>query len=149
MIPLLCISHNLFLTKNERYNLYEKGKIKVIGVNIPVWFYGNGKTSEPAKEIFCEYVISCLNKNTSSMVVGKEGYEILIAKNPDSSFIPSKIKKYFFKKEYFPCAKYLLDIKDGGSEWLGFKIHDQRETVDIIHSIEIQKIENLTESLLI
>lgn len=150
MIPLICISHNIFLTREERYSLYEQGSIKVVGVSIPVWFYDKSRTSEPAKEIFCEYSISCEKKQTSSINVLKEGYEIIIGKNPDFNFyVPSKLKKFFFKNEYFPCAKYLLDIKDGGSEWLGFKVHDQKENMDIIHSIEIQKMESLLDSLLI
>ena len=148
MIPLVCISHNLFLTKEERYSLYNDRKIKIVGVSTPVWFYDKEATSEPAKEIFCEYTINCSGKQVNSVNVLRDGYEIFIAKNPDSN-LPTNIKKYFFNKEYIPCAKYLLDIKDGGAEWLGFKIHDQRENMDVIHSIEIQKMENLLDSLLI
>ena len=50
----LNISHLIFLTKEQREELSKGGPIKCNGVSIPVWFKG-GDTSEPAREVFCNY----------------------------------------------------------------------------------------------
>jgi hypothetical protein len=54
----LTVSHNIFLTKKQRYELsVVESTLEVIGISFPVWFY-KGKTSEPAKEVFCKYILS-------------------------------------------------------------------------------------------
>jgi hypothetical protein len=147
MSSVLCISHNIFLTKEERYGLYENSSIQVIGVSIPVW-YNRNETTEPAIEVFCKYHLKCDNKHFQKNVeINDDGYEIKLFKNSIFGGLSNKIKKYFKIREnaYIPNAKSLLDVKDGGSEWCSFKSYDSYH--NIIHSIEIQKIENLTNSL--
>ena len=147
MSSVLCVSHNIFLTKEERYRLYESGNIEVVGVSIPVWFNKN-ETTEPAIEVFCKYYFQCNNKNFQKNIeIADDGYEINLFKNNIFNGMSNKIKKYFKMREnaYIPNAKSLLDVRDGGSEWCNFKSYDSH--YNIIHSIEIQKIENLTKSL--
>lgn len=148
MSHVLCISHNIFLTKEERYLLYEKGSIEVIGVSIPMWFNRNENT-EPSLEVFCKYFLKCNNNLQKNIEITKEGYEIKLFKTNIFSEMSNKIKKYFKvrDKSYIPSAKSLLDIKDGGVEWVNFKSYDYSS--NIIHSVEIQKIENLINSLII
>lgn len=148
MGSVLCISHNIFLNREERYSLYEDGFIETIGVSVPVWFNKNEAT-EPALEVFCKYFLKCDNKNFQKNIeIVDEGYEVKLFKNNVFNGMSNKIKKYFKTRDntYAPNAKSLLDIKDGGSEWCSFKSYDS--TFNIIHSVEIQKIENLLDSLI-
>jgi hypothetical protein len=150
MESILCTSHNIFLTKEQIYNLYRGDKIEVVGVSVPVWFYNRKETNEPAPEIFCKYLLKCENKNFQKNIdITKDGYEITLFKESFSNKLQNKIKKYFkIKNNEYPSVKSLLDIKDGGSEWLSFKVYESSEYINITHSIEIQRIENLINSLI-
>lgn len=153
MEPILCVSHNIFLTRDQIYDLYnQKTPIEVVGVSTPVWYYNKKETSEPAREVFCKYVIKCENKNFQKNIeILPEGYEITLFKESLSSKVQTKIKKYFKIKspnKNTPSIKSLLDIKDGGSEWLSFKSYESSEFINITHSVEIQKIDNLLNSLI-
>lgn len=149
-MSILCISHNIFLTKEQRYDLYKGNIIEVVGVSVPVWFHNRKETNEPAVEIFCKYILKCENKHFHKNIeITNEGYEITLLRENFTTNIQNKIKKYFKLKQnnYTPSAKSLLDIKDGGSEWLNFQIYETTDLINILHSIEIQKIENLLNSL--
>jgi len=149
MNSILCVSHNVFLTREQRYDIYEGKQIEVVGVSVPVWFYDKSETSEPAIEVFCKYIIANDDKNQSKGIdVTDDGYKIYMAGEGDN-ILSTKIIKFFKKKkDYIPCSKLLLDIKDGGAEWINFKVYEISDYINIIHSIEIQKIENLNESLI-
>lgn len=149
-MSILCISHNIFLEKEQRYSLYKGNTIEVVGVSVPVWLHNKRETSEPGVEVFCKYILKCENKQFQKNIeIIDEGYEITLFKESFSTNVQNKIKKYFKIKNnnYIPSAKSLLDIKDGGSEWLNFQIYESNDLLNILHSIEIQKIENLLTSL--
>ena len=146
MNSILCVSHNIFLTRDQRYDIYKGEKVEVVGVSVPVWFYNKSEVSEPASEIFCKYIIANDDINQSKVIdIVEEGYEIYLSGGEGSM---SKIKKFFKKRDYIPFSKLLIDIKDGGAEWINFKVYDVSDKVTIIHSIEIQKIETLNKSLI-
>lgn len=125
----LVIAHNIFLTKEERYKLHSGEPIEVTGVNVPVWFE-KGNTSEPAQEVFCKYRITNTKEN-KAIVPFDEGYNISIPKEAET------IK--------------LLDIKDGGCEWLYFRqygeVHQKKKKFNIIHDVEFRPLEDLTDTL--
>lgn len=147
MSQILSISHNIFLNRDQRYAINNKKIIEVIGTNLPVWFSGE-RTSEPGQEIFCSYRIHPYKSVFKNIKVSREGYDVyLLQEKEDIGSMPSKIKKFFYKTNNSPCVKSLLDIRDGGSEWLYFRSYE-RKYINIIHSMEIQKIENLVESLI-
>ena len=50
----LVISHNINLSREERYNLHQGKPVTTVGVSVPVWFE-KGNTSEPAQEVFVLY----------------------------------------------------------------------------------------------
>ncbi len=123
---LLSISHHLFLSQKERYFLHNEKPIETIGNNIPVWFYKE-KTSEPAEEIFCRYVLT--NKNNKKFVLSDiEGYTINLPKIPNDWKKPnlsneewrkmSQIKKNKWYENYKrPESSFdLLDPPDGGRQ---------------------------------
>ena len=149
MGSLLCVSHNIFLDRDQRYAIYEGNEIEVVGVSVPVWIE-KGETNEPASEVFCKYSIKCDNRSFQKNIeILEDGYEIRIFKNNIFDGLSNKIKKYFKSKDtsHIPTAKSLLDIKDGGSEWINFKSYEMHENYTLVHSVEIQKIENLLNSL--
>jgi len=133
MITLI-ISHSIYLSKQERYDLaLEKKPIDIIGVSLPVWFK-KGSTSEPAEEIFCHYRLT--NQNPDYAIKSlNDGYQINIPNIPGENL----------------SAKNLLDIKDDGCAWLAFKQYNKvrrdRRNYAVLHCVEIKPIETLNETL--
>ena len=112
----LAIGHSLFLTREERYALFNGESICVIGVSVPVWFY-KGVTSEPAIEVFANYKLS--NSDHTSIKHVKTGYEIVLPKHLpyDKQFDP--------QGSMLPSLDMLLDIKEGGNEFLAFSQYNK------------------------
>jgi len=136
---MLTISHYIYLTKEERYKLFDQVPVKTVGVNVPVWF-NRGDTSEPAKEVFCRYNIFN-NITASSIKPLKDGYDIYLPKD----FINFKTDS--------SGAFRLLDVEDGGCEELVFKqqskVVRENKTYSVVHFIEIKPIETLFQTLTI
>ena len=132
---ILTVSHSLFLDRTQRYNLAKGEELEVVGVNVPVWFY-KGKTSEPANEIFCKYK---LIPSDNKIFVNNDdlGYTVFLPKQTEGT---NPI-----------ILKNLLDIKDGGIEWLAFrqfaKAKKGKKVIDIVHFVEIKKVEDLYQSI--
>jgi hypothetical protein len=146
----LAINHLIFLTKDERYALFNGTNIETVGVTIPVWFW-LGNTTEPAKEIFCKYLIT--NQPTSDTIdLWDGGYKINTPQQDKMDEIPPKIKEVVAHKSV-GSAKNLLDIKDGGSQWLQYKVFKKFKAVGVthpirvVHTIEMKPMENLTTTL--
>jgi hypothetical protein len=159
---ILAVSHNIHLTKKERYALADGETVEVIGSNIPVWFY-NFNTSEPAAEIFCKYIIHNA-KGESYISAIKDGYEINIPQLPENYMEPPTIsdeewrkmslpeqQEWYAKHPVPPTGKDLLDLTDGGSSHMRFQ-HEvmskwRKYRVKHIHQAEINDIEKLKQSL--
>ena len=135
----LTVSHNVFLTREQRYNLFDGQEIEVTGVSTPIWYY-QGQTSEPGNEVFCKYK---LIPNEYKMLVKHTdvGYDI---------YLPSKMEDLESNKSNPLTVKNILDLKDGGIEWIAFrqfaKAKKNKKTVNIIHFVEIKTIEELVDS---
>jgi hypothetical protein len=153
----LVISHNIALTKEERYKLHLGETIDVIGVSVPVWFE-KGNTSEPANEVFTIYRLT--NKPESHVVkTNVSGYEINMPQQPEKDLekVPPNIVESLGIQKELPTSKNLLDIKDGGSEFIQFRQYAQsnliidgkktKKPLNIVHCIEIRAIESLSRSL--
>lgn len=155
---VLCVSHNLWLTREQRYALHRNNEVKVIGVSCPVWF-DKGKTSEPASEIFCQYRLNTGNQLRIKQTLN--GYDVLITNNSKPTDLPEFLWEMLSEREKettimelnknFVGSKSLLDIKDGGSEWFAFKQYNktvrQNVPIDVIHFVELKDMETLMESL--
>lgn len=79
----LFVTHSIFLTKEESEKLAEGGVLETRGHCVPVWVDAKtGRTTEPAKEIFCTYRL-CNSEHTQREVriMPRKGYEIFIPKN--------------------------------------------------------------------
>lgn len=121
----LTICHNIFLTKDERYELAEGGRVKVMGVSVPVWLLTSGKTTEPAEEVFCWYHIE--NSDKLKIATRKKGYKMSL---------PS------------PMFQRLRDVTNEGSECMMFTNHNfmdvHGEKTYSINYVSIQDIDMLT-----
>jgi len=128
----LTISHNIFLTREERYKVTNGEQIEVLGISIPVWFL-RGNTSEPAREIFCKYIITNDDKNTPIFATSS-GFQLNLPKVIDNQ----------------NTEKILLDIKDGGAECLFYREFDKVSKpiiYDIIHYVQIMPQDMMLKTL--
>ena len=158
----IAINHNIWLTRDQRYSLHEGNTIVVVGVSLPVWVFKDKKTSEPAKEIFCKYHLK--KSDESPIKILEDGYEITIPtregtlpKISDEEWRdlnqndPDKLEDMYRKCQNECNTKNLLDIKDGGSEYLNFREHNKisidNELINFIHFVEVSNIEVLIDSL--
>lgn len=127
----LTITHYIYLTNEQRYNLHFGENIEVIGVCVPVWFH-RGTTSEPAQEIFCKYLIKN-EKPGNAISLLEEGFSINLPQNKEG------------------LSQDLLDIKDDGKEKLVFRQYNKffkgPHKMNIVHFIEIKSDELLKETL--
>lgn len=159
---ILVISHNIFLSIKERYQLVYGRAIDAIGVSLPVWLTEQS-TSEPAEEVFCRYH---LEANPSLAEVGTipGGYRIDLPNyheiaRPDVSLEEWRKMSKATQDEWYhkfrrpPTVNNLKKISDGGSGgFLRFEVKDEmvyrNEKITVVHNVEIKTNEMLEESLL-
>lgn len=126
----LSILHNVFLTQNQRKDLKNGDSVEIPGVSVPVWFY-KGNTSEPAIEVFCSYLLTNI----------ADDYPVTQMDNGYKINMPQGIEK---EEELVVTGKY-----DGTS--INFrrynKITEKGERTNIVHTIEINDMETLEESI--
>lgn len=140
----LTISHYIYLTKKQRYDLHEGHEVNILGVSVPVWF-DKGSTSEPAKEVFCKYKLTN-EKLNQAIIANEEGYHINLPQKQDLSNQFDSVLNF-----KIPTSDKLLDTKDGGVESLEFrqynKIHKDEYHFNVVHFVEIKPHELLLETL--
>lgn len=159
------ISHHLYLTREQRYQLINGEDVTVTGVSTPVWFF-HGNTSEPAEEVFCEYILTNRNDlDYKSIQFRNCGYKINMPQYPDGWKEPKrpsneqwrqwtkKKQELWYERNQIPdTANNLRDLKDGGSAYLKFreynKVKRHGKMVNIVHFVEITTIESLENSLI-
>lgn len=122
------ISHNLFLSSEERKSLQNEKEVMTVGICVPVFVTGQD-TSEPAKEIFCSYRV-IPNKQDRLIYPVEHGWALALS------------------KEY---VRSLSDIKDGGCEFLSLARHDRITTSEaifpVIHQIVVSGTSSLEQSV--
>jgi len=157
----LMISHYLYLSHTERYALVSGKTIEVVGVSVPVWFH-KGSTSEPAVEVFCEYVLSNDNQdfpvtpfikgykiNLPQMLVG---HKVAARPKPNvwDNMTIDEQERWERLHPQPPLTKDLLDAEDGGLGGLRFKkyskIREPDKQFNMIHNIEISSMGKLLSS---
>lgn len=143
MEDTLYISHNIFLSKKQRYSLFDGKKIKVIGVSLQSWFPERNK--QMGIECFSLYKLIPKRINDSRIKEFNNGYNIYIKNDNIQSIFGLFQKKE--KKLNLPDAKNLLDVIDGGKEWMFISYDINKTNYKIKHTIEIKKIETFLESL--
>lgn len=160
-------THNLFLTENQIDDLVGGSSVRVIGHSVPVWVDAKtGKTTEPACEIFCEYVLNNSSEKSNDIeMIAKKGYKIFLPNSipwtppPEINFeeissINSEERMLVMKerdKWWFnnPKPPDVNDLKKG---YLRFEIKKtklkvNRKEYSAQHIIEIANIDRLFRSL--
>lgn len=145
----LIISHLLYLNKDQRYRLHSGEPIETVGVSVPVLFE-KGSTSEPAKELFCKYTLTNEPPN-KGIVPTEQGY---ILNLPQKIVAETKTNEEKLKLDALnkvPTSENILDVRDGGHQYLHFKqynkIHFSNIEMNIVHIIDIRDEDFLIDSL--
>jgi hypothetical protein len=164
---LLCVEHKIFLTKDELEFLKINDFVETTGVSIPVWLnIDNGKTSEPAREIFCAYVLYNDSKTDCFIDMSKNGYEIFLPQKkewkPPEPVNFEKLSQFDYQKRLLfekkrnlwwernpmpPCLEFLLESKNLNFEIRKSEIFDKIKII-IKHTIQINMMEILKESII-
>jgi len=112
----LFVTHNIFLTEDEIAAVVEGDTVSTMGHCVPVWVDAKtGKTTEPAKEIFCHYVVhNSDNLNREVRIVPKKGYEIFIPKCSNWSPPP---QVDYEKISTWPSEERMALLKDMEKWW--------------------------------
>lgn len=128
--PCISVAHNIFLTEEQRYELYGGEAVIVTGVSVPVW-YNIGKTDEPAEEIFCKYVLKPSLTEAKVEIFENIGYSIYLTKDK--------------------MTKKIKNISEGGSECIMFackSTYNYKNTLyPMLHFVSINDINVLKQSL--
>jgi hypothetical protein len=156
----LVTSHNIALSKEQRYKLHAGESVTAIGISIPVWFQ-KGNTSEPAQEVFATYKISN-DSGDFQIKTNDQGYEINLPQpNPEMQKYLENIDQDILDtlgiQREMPTSKKLLDFEDGGNAGMYFRqfaksnlVIDGEKTkipLSIIHSVEIHSLDDLLDTL--
>lgn len=159
----IAIQHIIHLTKKQRYALHDGIDIVVTGISIPVWHLGKN-TSEPAKEVFCNYYLRN-SKNDIPLKIKKDGYEITLPyrkgekleiSNEDWRELnlhnPDKLDLMYQQCKTEISSKNILDKKDGGDTHLKYREHSNAKhkdkIINVSHYVKILDIQELENSLL-
>lgn len=157
----LAISHNVHLTREQRYALAGGEPVSVVGVSVPVWYAG-GRTNEPANEVFCNYAIRNAPGEDGGIRIRKDGYEFnlpqpYLAKPDDvedgewENLDPEKRLEAAEERHQTLSSDNLLDVRDGGSTRLSFSCltHGVVRGVftTVYHTVLIADVQELLDSL--
>lgn len=159
----LSLSHSIFLTLGQRYDLIDSRPIELIGSNVPVWFF-HGSTSEPGTEVFCKYLLR--NEKEKDFYINFDGkeFEINVPNIPKDFKMAKRISDEEWRKlsrkqldELYSLTRTpasVLDLQSesvGGSGYLYFKYFDKMKLngrfTSIVHHVEINTMQNLLNSL--
>ena len=157
----LTINHNVHLTRNQRYGLFDGESVETIGIAVPIWI-NEGKTSEPGREVFCRYILHNTKEETPVKFL-ENGFEITIPYRPakdnrqlsDRDWLdlsmknPDALKNYYAQRVMEVSARNLLDMPDGGSQCLIYREHDkiQKNDMNVVHYVKIEDMDVLLKSL--
>ncbi len=142
-------SHYLYMTKQQRYDLHSGKEVQMNGVLIPVWFE-KGNTSEPAKEVFCEYTLRNTRKksgvefNKKGFVIDMPYFEIAGGENTDREILRAA-------QQRIGTSELLLDLDDGGLEHCEFRYFHKKTIAgkkhNVIHFVEIKPLDVLDDTM--
>lgn len=145
----LTASHYLYLDRSQRYDINSGKDVVCDGVYVPVWFH-DGKTSEPAKEVFCSYTLRNSRKRTgiepkdSGFTIDLPYFEVV----GDGPTDPEVVRA---AQQRIGTSECLLDLDDGGFECCEFRFYYKKKLDklehNIVHFVEIKPVEMLIDTL--
>ena len=163
----LTIQHFIHLTKAQRYALHDGIQLVVVGISVPVWFL-NKNTSEPAKEVFCQYYLQNTREDQPINIV-QDGYEITLPYRQGQELLnehghrlsdeewrklnfaePDKLEALYDKHVSEISSEQLLDPPTG-RRCMTYREHNKVKHGDgdliIIHYVNIMDIDQLMSTL--
>jgi hypothetical protein len=144
----LYINHNIFLDKDQRYKLAEGKRVSVIGTSLSMLSSDKFKDPKDFSEYFCLYNLIPKKTIFKNVYNTKQGYDIHLLNSNTKNSAFDYFKNFIFNKnENQQEVRKLVDIKDGGVEWMLIFEQDYKKQFIVFHKIQIQKIEVLLESL--
>lgn len=163
----LFVTHHIFLTDEQIKEVSSGSSLVCSGLCVPVWVDAkSGKTTEPAKEIFCFYELSVSDGGFGRIEsIKKKGYRVLIpsasewkppkpldfeslsSSSPEERALVLKDREEWWFRNPKP-----MDIEDLSRGYLRFdsKSVDQkigRKKYSCHHVMEISSVARLIESL--
>jgi hypothetical protein len=158
----LTIHHNIHLTREEAYALHAGEEVVTTGYSVPVWFY-NKLTSEPARELFCRYILKNPKKDVPIQIMDF-GYDISIPYREGTKLEISdeewrhlnmndrdKLDALYKKTVSEVSSKNLLDHIDGGIGQLYYREHNKvkkgNDLLSIMHFVCIARAESMVPTI--
>jgi hypothetical protein len=161
------VTHHVFLTDDQISDLVSGSPVSCLGHCVPVWIDAKtGRTTEPAKELFCRYRL--FNSDEKSMAVERikgEGYSVWLPRTrgwspPDpldfeemSGWSSEKRAELLKKRdEWWFNNPRPPDAEDLSRGYLRFEVKETdlkigRRKYSSQHMVEISSVERLTGSL--
>jgi hypothetical protein len=141
----LFLSHQIFVTKEQRYELYQGEKVETVGSFIETTNINNVQDFFP-KEIFARYIIDSLISD-EHITSTADGYKI----HMPVKFLYSDADLENVDLDSTVFIEDILDNEDGGREEIFFKwrkilISEKNKKYIIMHSVSIRDIEVLRSS---
>jgi hypothetical protein len=159
----LAIHHNIYLSRDDRYALHNGTEVTTVGVSVPVWFMEK-TTSEPAREVFCRYVLKNPHEEVPVQIL-EDGYEICLPCREGTKLNitdeewrglffnhPDKLNTMYRMQVEEVSSKNLLDARDGGCGGLAYREHNKinrsnGSVLTVMHYVTIEPIEVLLDSI--
>jgi hypothetical protein len=157
---LLTVSHHIYLTKEERKALHDGETVETIGVSVPVLAYTSIST-EPAKEVFCRYVISSPPQDVA-LQAGEDGYTVSVPRRKWAPRISEatdwewrnmtndQLLEYYQLRGEPISTHNVLDIEEGGSGGLYYREYGTRmlkgQLFEVVHHVHFEHVEMLWET---
>jgi len=164
----LFLTHHVFLTDVEMSKALVGEKFSVVGHCVPVWVEAKtGKTTEPAKEVFCWYELDGVAEGAGEIEESRGGFRIALPRS--SGWAPpeaidfekmaiwtSEMREDFLKKRdlwWFNNPKP-PDYQDLLGGYLRFDVKKynakiERRKCSIQHVVEIVSAKNLAGSMVL
>ena len=135
----LFISHHIFLTKEQRYDIYEGSKVHTFGSIIETTNLNNKKEFFP-HEIFVDYVLDT-EPSSNVVEIRKDKYHVHLP----IKFIHGDMDLENLNTDDYFYSEDLLDIDDGGRQEIYFKwkriYTDENKKIVTLHNFNLRDIE--------
>lgn len=163
----LFITHHVFLTDDEVSAVTSGGSVSCLGHCVPVWVDAKtGRTTEPAKEVFCSYEVSVGEGGPGTVETsGRTGYGVRLPvasgwSPPEeidfeamSSWTEEARSEFLANRQAWwfnnPRPADASDLKNGYLRF-DFKEHDLkvgRRKYSLQHVVEVASLRRLNDSL--
>ena len=163
----LFATHHLFLTDDEILRASSGESVPCMGHCVPVWVLAKaGKTTEPAKEVFCSYELSVVDEGAGVVeLIEGRGYRVMMPRNTgwkppeeidfaEISTWTSEMRADFIgeRELWWFNNPRTPDVENLRRGYLRFESKNQgmkigRRKYSVQHVVEISSINRLLESL--